>query len=49
LFATDGSACYLSAVKIVAAAMKVKLPPGVVIDAEVDLGMTNGFSHIGTC
>ena len=31
-----------SAVKIVAARMKVRLPPDVAIDAEVDLGTTDG-------
>jgi len=42
LFAAAWSACYLSAVKIVAHAMKVTLPPDVAIDAEVDLGVANG-------
>jgi osmotically inducible protein OsmC len=38
LFAVGWSSCFLSAIKIVAARMKVKLPPDVAIDAEVDLG-----------
>ena len=38
LFAVGWSSCFLSAIKIVAAAMKVKLPPDVVVDAEIDLG-----------
>lgn len=42
LLAVGWSSCYLSAIKIVAGRMKVKLPPDVSIDAEVDLGMTNG-------
>src|ERR1700750_1692197 len=42
LFACGWSSCFLSAVKIVAAHMKVKLPPDAAIDAEVDLGMTGG-------
>jgi len=42
LFAAGWSACFLSAVKIVAAHMKVKLPQDVAVDAEVDLGTTNG-------
>jgi len=42
LFAAGWSTCFLSAMKIVAARMKVKLPPDMAIDAEVDLGMTNG-------
>ena len=37
LFAVGWSACFLSAVKIVAAKMKVKLPPETAIDPEVDL------------
>ena len=42
LFAVGWSACFLSAIKIVAAKMKVKLPADVAIDAEVDLGTANG-------
>jgi Ohr subfamily peroxiredoxin len=42
LFATGWSACYLSALKIVAGRMKVRLPPDAAIDAEVDLGTTGG-------
>jgi lipoyl-dependent peroxiredoxin len=42
LFAVGWSACFLSAIKIVAGRMKVKLPADVAIDPEVDLGMTNG-------
>jgi len=37
LFAVGWSACFLSAVKLVASKMKVKLPPDVAIDPEVDL------------
>ena len=42
LFAVGWSACFLSAIKLVAAHMKVKLPAEVAVDPEVDLGMTNG-------
>jgi Ohr subfamily peroxiredoxin len=42
LFATGWSACYLSAIKIVAARKKVKLPADLAIDAEVDLGTADG-------
>jgi Ohr subfamily peroxiredoxin len=42
LFAVGWSACFLSALKLVAAKMKVRLPAEVAIDPEVDLGMTNG-------
>src|SRR6516162_4461790 len=38
LFAVGWSACYLSAIKIVAARMKVRLPADFAVDAEVDLG-----------
>jgi osmotically inducible protein OsmC len=37
LFAAGWSACFTSAIKIVAAKMKVKLPPDMAIDSEVDL------------
>jgi lipoyl-dependent peroxiredoxin len=42
LFAVGWSACFLSALKIVAARMKVRLPADVAIDPEVDLGTTGG-------
>ena len=42
LFAVGWSACFLSAIKIVAARMKVKLPADLAIDPEVDLGTTGG-------
>ena len=42
LFAVGWSACYLSAMKLIAGRMKLKLPPDLAIDPEVDLGMTNG-------
>jgi osmotically inducible protein OsmC len=42
LFAVGWSACFLSAVKVVAGKMKVKLPADLAIEPEVDLGMTNG-------
>ncbi|MGA2645415.1 MAG: organic hydroperoxide resistance protein [Candidatus Sulfotelmatobacter sp.] len=42
LFAVGWSACFLSAIKIVAARMKVNLPAELVVDAEVDLGTTGG-------
>src|SRR5262249_48968809 len=37
LFAVGWSACFLSAIKLVAAKMKVKLPADIAIDPEVDL------------
>jgi len=42
LFAAGWSACFLSAIKIVAASMKVRLSPDAAVDAEVDLGTNNG-------
>ena len=42
LFAAGWSACFLSAIKLVAGKMKVKLPPDAAVDAEVDLGTDNG-------
>ncbi len=42
LFAVGWSACFLSALKLVAAQMKVRLPNDVSIDPEIDLGMTGG-------
>ncbi|HEY3324013.1 MAG TPA: organic hydroperoxide resistance protein [Planctomycetota bacterium] len=42
LFAVGWSACFLSAMKLVAARMKIRLPQDVAIDTEVDLGMTAG-------
>ena len=42
LFAVGWSACYLSALKVVAARKKVRLPADVTVDSEIDLGTTNG-------
>lgn len=42
LFAVGWSACYLSAIKIIAAQMKVRLPADLAIDNEVDLGTAGG-------
>lgn len=42
LFAVGWSACFLSAIKIAAARMKVRLSPDVAVDSEVDLGTANG-------
>ncbi|MBC7898535.1 MAG: organic hydroperoxide resistance protein [Saprospiraceae bacterium] len=42
LFAAGWSACFLSAIKLVAAGMKVRLPVDAAIDTELDLGTTNG-------
>ena len=42
LFAVGWSACFLSAIKLVASKMKVKLPPDVAVDPEVDLCTGDG-------
>jgi Ohr subfamily peroxiredoxin len=42
LFAAGWSSCFLSAIKLEAAATKVKLPADAGVDAEVDLGVTAG-------
>jgi lipoyl-dependent peroxiredoxin len=42
LFAARWSPCFLSAMKIEAGKMMVTLPAGLAIDAEVDLGTTDG-------
>ncbi len=46
LFAVGWSGCFLSAIKIVAHQMKVKLSPDVAVDVEVDLGTTAGHYFI---
>jgi osmotically inducible protein OsmC len=43
LFAAGWSACFLSAMKIVAGKMKIALPADPAIDAEVDLGAADGI------
>jgi lipoyl-dependent peroxiredoxin len=42
LFAAGWSACFLGAIGIAAGKRKIKLPEGTAVDAEVDLGMTDG-------
>src|SRR6476660_5742472 len=42
LFAAGWSACFLSAIGLVAGQKKVPLPADRAVDAEVDLGMTDG-------
>ncbi len=42
LFAAGWSTCFVSAMKLVAGKMKVSLPPDMAIDAEVDLGPSEG-------
>jgi osmotically inducible protein OsmC len=42
LFAVGWSACFLSAIKIVAARRRISIPAEIAIDTEVDLGLANG-------
>jgi Ohr subfamily peroxiredoxin len=42
LFAVGWSSCFLSAIKLEAAATKVRMPADAAVDAEVDLGATDG-------
>jgi len=42
LFAVGRSACFLSAIKVVAAKTRVTLPAEVAIDIEIDLGIEHG-------
>lgn len=42
LFAAGWSACFISAMAVAASRMKVALPPDLAVDAEVDLGLTQG-------
>jgi peroxiredoxin, Ohr subfamily len=42
LFAVGWSACFLSAIKLVASKKKVTLPTDLAIDIEVDLGIADG-------
>jgi osmotically inducible protein OsmC len=42
LFAVGWSACFLSAIKSLAARKRIQLPADVAIDAEVDLGLEHG-------
>ena len=42
LLAAGWSSCFLSAIKLVATKSKVKLSPDVAVDAEIDLGTTDG-------
>lgn len=46
LLAVGWSSCFLSAIKLVAARAKVRLPPDAAIDTEVDLGTTDDHYFI---
>ena len=46
LFAAGWSACFLSALKLVAGKKRIALPDEVAIDAEVDLGLAKGVHNL---
>jgi osmotically inducible protein OsmC len=46
LFAVGWSACFLSAIKLVAGKKRIALPSDIAIDAEVDLGLVHGVHHL---
>lgn len=45
LFAAGWSACFIGAIGLAAAAQRVRLPAGLAVDAEVDLGKTAGGDY----
>jgi len=46
LFAVGWSACFLSAVKLVAGKKRIAIPGDIAIDAEVDLGLVHGVHNL---
>jgi Ohr subfamily peroxiredoxin len=46
LFAAGWSACFLSAIKLVAGKKKITLPADIAIDAEIDLGLAHGVYNL---
>ncbi|HYO83260.1 MAG TPA: organic hydroperoxide resistance protein [Bryobacteraceae bacterium] len=46
LFAVGWSACFLSAIKLVAAKKRVALPSEIAVDAEIDLGLAQGTHNL---
>jgi osmotically inducible protein OsmC len=46
LFAVGWSACFLSAVKLLAGKKRIAIPNDIAIDAEVDLGLIDGAYHL---
>jgi len=47
LFGAGWSACFLSAIKLVAGKKKIPLPDSIAVDAEIDLGLSNGAYALG--
>ena len=46
LFAVGWSACFLSAVRLVAGKKRIAIPNDIAIDAEVDLGLVQGVHNL---
>jgi len=46
LFAAGWSACFISAIKLVAGKKKIAVPDDIAIDAEIDLGAVHGVHHL---
>jgi osmotically inducible protein OsmC len=42
LFGVAWSACYMGALELAASHKKIKLPPGLAVDAQIDLNLDNG-------
>jgi osmotically inducible protein OsmC len=43
LFGVAWSACYMGAIELAASKRKIKLPPGLAIDAQIDLNLADHF------
>jgi lipoyl-dependent peroxiredoxin len=42
LFGVAWSACYMGAIELAASKKKITLPPGLAVDAQIDLNLVNG-------
>ncbi len=42
LFGVAWSACYMGAIELAASKRKITLPPGLAVDAQIDLNLVNG-------
>jgi Ohr subfamily peroxiredoxin len=42
LFGVAWSACYMGAIELAASQKKITLPPGLAVDAQIDLNLANG-------
>jgi len=47
LLGAGWSACFIGAISLAAARMEIVLPPGVSVEAEIDLGTTDGAYFLG--